>query len=207
MDLDTAIAKLERTQARLQNLEAFYVENMDGWLTLAKVTVSNYLSTHKPEETDADRWTEIVEEVTMSVVASLFNDAETMGVMLFLSTDGAQPKGEGYKGPVTYDTVLRWVEAGRQGDPLGKRIMGGKGQIDHAKTDPSIAWRVFHALRVKSGANIDRMRAAVEAFAREGGLFTLDAWVTAILPVWVEVFTARASEDFQEWVERMTAGL
>ena len=203
MDLDTAITRLERIQIRLENVELFYTMHRDSWRTLAQVTVSQYLAAHMPPGTDPSRWTDVIEELTARVTAVLFEDSKTMGLVLFLSTAGIEPTGEGYFAVIDYDTILRWVHAGRSGDPLGKRILSAPGGMDAGKSDDAIAWRVFHALRVKSGSNIYRLREAIEAFAVESGVSKLDAWLMAILPVWFEVFTARASEDWREWVERM----
>ena len=105
---------------------------------------------------------------------------------------------------IDFDTILRWVHAGRSGDPLGKRILSIPGEVDAGKTDKAIAWRVFHALRLRNGSNIERLKNAIQEFSVEAGIGSLDAWVAAILPLWQEVFTARVSVDWNEWVERMT---
>ena len=162
MDLDTAILRLERAKSRLENVSAFYAMHQSSWLTQAKVTVSQYLSAHRPPETDADRWSSVIEELTAKVSSALFEDGELTGLILFLAVEGGTPKGGGYAGPIQFDAIVRWVQAGREGDELGKRIMEGPGQMDAGKTNAAIAWRVFHALRTKQGGNIDRLRTAID---------------------------------------------
>ena len=203
VDLDEAIERLRDTRDALADPTPFYSANKPAWLELAKTTVVQLLGPNVPDGTEPQRWAETVAEIAEAVSGALFETHELTGLTIFAVIGGALPQGEGYRAVVDYETIVRWVEAGRRGDPLGKHLR----EIDDGLTDRAIAWRVFHALRVKTGGNIDRLKLAILSFASAQGVGDMGSWLDAVEKAWLEIFTVRVETDWKSWVTTQLARL
>lgn len=205
VSLDEAIERLSDARVQLGNPQAFYRQHEEGWTELARAIVRQVLGSQPPPGSDEPRWAQTVEGIAQSVTAFTFDTGDECGVTLFaaMGTEGQQ-RGRARKGrhpdvaePLNYDLVLAWVEAGRRGDLLGKHL----DHRDAHKSNKQIAWRVWHALRLKHGANMVRLRAAIAEWAAASGISGSGGeWLGAVLEAWNAAFEVRAAEDFRAWV-------
>lgn len=194
-----AIDYLQRVKSEVERPINFYRSHYIYWRELAMRVAGQTLERLKPNNVRAEAWTAAVAR-SLETVATALIDEDVVGARIWMlrQIEPSLPGGQTpYNAVIPFETIVDWVSAGREGDQMGKRLRDAPGEIDYAKTDRQIAWRVFHAIRLGKSPGLI---AAVKQFQEGSG----DAQVLLVFDhvqaAWEEFFAVQAVDDFRRWL-------
>lgn len=174
----------------------FLNQYLPKWRELGSRVAMEVLVANRPAGMDADVWGEKVERA-MKTYGALMFAGESPFVMLFMGASAGEGRTVRDDISLTLEDIEAYVEAGRDGDPLGKPDIDER---DKNKTSRQIAMNI--ALSIAEG-NTERER-QVEAFLAEyGGGAEAKQVYQAILDAWREVVGDQVVADFRRIVSEM----
>lgn len=200
MTVQQAITRLSRLKVTLQNAWQFYRANIDTYEEMAKSIARNVLIALPPPGVEQADWERSVETVMTRIGAFLVATTRMNGFILRLATE-TMGKGDntwfnvpGSKS-VTVADIVRWVEAGRQGDPDGKRL----DDRDFGKSNDQIAFNILYAVRKGMGHGVINY---VEQFMGRTSEEATHDRSPQIAAAWIDAIVPRVRADLEEWVRQ-----
>lgn len=186
-------------KGKLERPSAFYREHYLLWRDLARRVAATALERLKPANVGVQQWNAAVAVSLDTVSSALVEGADFTGAAIWMlrHIEPSKPGLEPYPSMIPFETIVEWVRAGREGEAGGKRLRLGGGEIDEGKTDRQIAWRVFHAIRLRKNP---RLYEAVMAWASEAGTPQVLQAVDAVQVAWEAFFTVQCAEDWTRYV-------
>lgn len=204
-----AINRLKGIARRVSPVAEFYAERRQAWHELAVTCAQNTLLALAPPEVAPDEWARSVENAVSRISATLItavtqdggqmlmSQGQTGGINLALSKGSEVPAAQ-QAGPVSMEDLLRFIRAGREGHPDGKRI---EYLMDGSKSDLQVAWRMIWSMRSgKGGAS--RIADHVAKFTGSQHASAIEQLYPQVLIAWVAVFLPRARRELKAWVRR-----
>ena len=194
----SAIERLETVKARLANTRPFFIDRFASWVQLAEATARNVLATQVPDGLDPNEWAAQV-DYTLRLIGGQILGGEASGVLLYLgreqtSLEGfASVVGQVTAGEITLGDIEAYVNAGLEGDPLGKSDIT---EEDRGRTAVETAFIIRKAIASGKSSRDE----AVAAFLNVRNRDSVKEFYPAIQAAWVEVFSVIAYQELREWV-------
>ncbi len=200
--MSTLAAHIERL-TRIRNTFArdralFWARHRDAYREQCAELVRTMLMLVRPEHEPVEGWGARVNALAESVATRLFGGGDLSSLLIFLATQNIPVTGP-LEDFLTRDTVLRWVQAGREGDPLGKEFT----PEDYARKDEHIAGLVlWENLRGRARNTPAALRIWIEGQALEH----FGPYMQPILTAWHAALAGRVRSDFRQWVGEVVRG-
>lgn len=203
MNVKEAILRLSRLKLNLQNAWQFYRANADTYETLAKQIAHGVLIATPPPDVTAEQWARTTDTLVERIGAFLVANSKVNGLVLRLATETigtGQNTGEFVPGAsnVTVADIVRWVDAGREGDPDGKRL----DDRDYGKSNQQIAFNILYAVRQGRGNGVIDY---VQKFAGVSQQNEAHDRSPQILTAWLDIIVPRVRADLEAWVRTQIA--
>lgn len=200
MTVQQAITKLSRLKVTLQNAWQFYRANIDTYEEMAKAIARNVLIALPPPGVEPAEWDRSVDTVMTRIGAFLVATTRMNGFILRLATETmGSGQNTWFNVPgttaVTVADIVRWVEAGRHGDPDGKRL----DDRDFGKSNEQIAFNILLAVRRGMGHGVIGY---VEQFMGKTHSEAAHDRSGQIAAAWIDAIVPRVRADLEEWVRQ-----
>lgn len=201
MTITAAIDSLEKLKGRLSNTRPFFIDRFGSWVHLAESTARTVLATRVPEGLDPEEWSAQV-DYTLSLIGGQLLGGEESGILLYLSRE--QTSLEGFagvvgqvtSGEITLGDIEAYVNAGLEGDPLGKPDIT---EEDRGRSAVETAFIIRKA--IVSGKSV--RDEAVATFINVRNSDKVQEFYPAILAAWIEVFSVVAHQDLLKYVQQV----
>ncbi len=195
MNLTKGIARLQGIRDKLADPWAFYRAHLSGWRELAERTAAAVLQSTAPDT--SEDWQRTVAIAAQRIGATLLPIFDAAGVVIYLERTQRRHFDDAFQiffaGELSLEEVTLYVEAGRRGDPWGKRDFT---EEDRAKEDWQIAENILESIR--DGGSEARAALIREFLGRRLGE-ELGERMPAILAAWKEAFTVQVKKDWLAW--------
>jgi hypothetical protein len=198
ISIPVAIAQLRSLREYLEHPHDFFAGRMQAWVEIAKTTALSVLTLRQPEGVEAVEWQFQIEQAIDAIGAQMLS-AEHTGLLLYLGRDQTTLAGFGdtstdiLAGELTLAQIEAYVQAGLDGDPLGKPDIS---EEDRARPAIETAFIIQKAIKKGTTQRGD----AVKEFVKGANGPLAEEFYVAIRQAWVEVFSVVAFDDFRVWV-------
>lgn len=207
-----AVRKLREFRERVKHPTDFYAMRQSHWTDTARKLAQQAVLLLRPHDEMAETWA-LKAQTLASRVSSRLHELPAAGFTLTFSETPAGTAGDPrhYQlDGVKVSDLMRFVEEGRQGNPLGKKLDERDLTPDkngNTRTNAQIAWRMMYAIRNQSHG-VDRLVAAVNKML--GGTINDEGAsqiAGSILDHWREALVPMVQADWTEWFARRARAL
>lgn len=200
------MADVVELESKLESPAEFYASHRAEYVRQAVQIAREVLSAMRPPETSQEDWQRKSQRVVSRITVDLLAD----GTGIFFNFGEADDVADGSVLPkdarpdrqmMTYDDIVKWVEAGIRGEPGGKRIT----KIDQEMLDTkgvkgvaSIVTRAYYSF--KPDPAYARLRAAIQRYMLGVRADESDPLLDAVSAAWEAHFEVVIRRDLDDYV-------
>lgn len=209
MKLRQAIHRLRTLQERLRRPHDFFAAHERVWLESARTLTRATIVSLRPPEEFPEAWA-LKAETFASKITTHLHALPTAGITIHL---GDTPPGAGddpdhhQHAGVNVSDLLRFVEEGIRGNPLGKRLddrdEAALARSPTGRGQAAIAWRMMYAIK-RRAAGTEGLVRALNRFlgASEHSPGTNETLAEALLKAWISTLVPLVEMDWEAWLSR-----
>jgi hypothetical protein len=215
MKLREAIHRLRTLQTKLRNPHEFFATHQRVWLDSARNLTRATIVSLRPAEEMPEAWA-LKAETFASKISAHLHSMPAAGITLHLGDTPADaktgdPRYHSDHG-VNVSDLIRFVEEGIRGNPMGKRIkeedQAALSRSNTGRGQAAIAWRMMYAIKRRAAGTdglIRQLNRFLGASAHSPG--TNESLAEALLKAWVSTLVPIVTQDWEAWLARRVRGV